>query len=121
MIFKLNNKSENFYNYMGKIFGSRLIERQINDRIYDDENKEWYLYKEDEKIVAFISTTSNIIKNIYTMKPVYLEQLLLELKKDIKISPSIVTNLYIDIYKKCGIKVNERQGYKNFVEIYTID
>ena len=42
MILKLNNKDTNFYNYMGKIFGSRPIEKQVNDRIYDDSNKEWY-------------------------------------------------------------------------------
>ena len=41
MIKKITNKEEDFYQYMGKIFGSRSIERQINDRIYDDDSKEW--------------------------------------------------------------------------------
>ena len=39
MIIKMTNKDENFYQYMGKFFGSRLVERQTNDRIYDDDNK----------------------------------------------------------------------------------
>ena len=33
------NKDEKFYQYMGKFFGSRLVEKQTNDRIYDDNGK----------------------------------------------------------------------------------
>ena len=39
MILKLTNKDEKFYEYMGKFFGSRLVQRQTNDRIYDDPDK----------------------------------------------------------------------------------
>jgi len=35
---------------MGKLFGSRLVEKQTNDRIYDDDGKEWYLYLEKENL-----------------------------------------------------------------------
>ena len=52
MIIKITNKDEKFYQYMGKFFGSRLVERQTNDRIYDDNNKEWYIYIEEEKVMA---------------------------------------------------------------------
>ena len=43
MIVKLKNTDEKFYQYMGKFFGSRLVERQTNDRIYDDASKVWYI------------------------------------------------------------------------------
>lgn len=126
MIIKTTNKEKGFYQYMGKIFGSRLIENQINDRIYDDDNKEWYLYLEDDeekekenlKVKAFVSINKNIIKNVYTVKEKYLEELLMEVKKNMNITYSIVTNCYIDVYAKCGFKIWEGQTYKNFVTIY---
>lgn len=118
MILKMTNKDEKFYQYMGKIFGSRLIESQTNDRIYDDDNKEWYIYLEEEKVKAFVSINKNIIKNVYTTKEIYLEEILKEIKKEKNITYSIVTNCYSDIYEKCDFKVLKGQGYKNFVTIY---
>lgn len=118
MILKLNNKDTNFYNYMGKIFGSRLIEKQVNDRIYDDSNKEWYLYVENEKVMAFISLSNSIIKNVYTIKDSYLKELLKQIKKDVKITPSIVTNIYKDVYEDCEFKIDDNYNYKNFLVIY---
>ncbi len=112
----MTNKDENFYKYMGKIFGSRLIQNQINDRIYDDDNKMWYIYLEDEKVVAFVSLSNDIIKNVYGTKEDSLQELLKEVKEENKIKDSTVTILYEDLYKKVGFKV-EKGIYKNFVVI----
>ncbi len=117
MVIKITNKEEKFYEYMGKFFGSRLVEKQTNDRIYDDGNKEWYIYLEEEKVKAFVSISKNIIKNIYTTKEEYLEEILNEIIKENKIDYSIVTNNYVEIYEKCGFNIN-KQDYKNFVTIY---
>lgn len=119
MVVKMMNKDENFYQYMGKFFGSRLIEKQTNDRIYDDDSKEWYIYIEDEKVMAFVSINRNIIKNVYTTKEKYLEEILQEIRKENEITYSIVTNYYTEVYEKCGFKVSKNQDYKNFVTIYT--
>ena len=119
MIIKMINKEEKFYQYMGRIFGSRLIERQTNDRIYDDDSKEWYIYLEEEKVVAFVSISKNVIKNIYATKEKYLEDLLKEIKRENNITYSIVTNSYIELYEKCGFRISKNQEYKNFVTIYT--
>ncbi len=118
MVVKITNKDENFYLYMGKIFGSRLIENQTNDRIYDDDNKEWYIYLEEEKVKAFVSVNKSIIKNVYTTKDKYLEEILKEIKKERNITYSTVTSQYEDVYEKCGFKFLKEQGYKNFVKIY---
>lgn len=118
MIRKMTNRNKNFYKYMGKFFGSRLIEKQINDRIYDDDDKQWYIYFEEGEIVAFVSVNKNIIKNIYTTKGEYLEQLLRVIVRENEITYSTVINTYTDIYKKCGFKVSDQTGYKNFVMIY---
>lgn len=118
MVIKITNKDEKFYEYMGKFFGSRLVQNQTNDRIYDDNNKEWYIYLKDEKVLAFVSVNKNIIKNVYTTKLEYLEELLRKIQKEISITNSIVTNCYEDIYEKSGFKVDKNSTYKNFVTIY---
>lgn len=116
MIVKMNNKDENFYKYMGKIFGSRLIQNQTNDRIYDDNNKLWYISLEEDTVVAFVSVSNDIIKNVYGTKDEALKEILQEVKKENKIKDSTVTMLYEDIYKEAGYKV-VKDIYKNFVVI----
>ncbi len=118
MVIKMTNKDKRFYQYMGKFFGSRIIEKQTNDRIYDDNDKEWYIYIEEDKVMAFISISQRKIKNIYAIKEKYLEELLKEIKNENNITYSIVTNSYEEIYKKCGFKVYKDNTYKNFVTIY---
>lgn len=118
MVVKMTNKDENFYSYMGKIFGSRLIEKQTNDRIYDDDNKQWYLFLDEEKVKAFVSVSKNSIKNIYTTKEEYLEEILQEIKKETPIADSVVTNAYCDVYEKSGFEMKRNLHYKNFVTIY---
>lgn len=118
MVIKMTNKSEKFYKYMGKIFGSRLIEKETNDRIYDDDNKIWYMYIEEKKVKAFVSINENVIKNIYTTKDEYLEEILKKIIKEIPVTYSIVPNKYIDVYKKSGLLVSQNANYKNFVTIY---
>ena len=114
----VTNKEEKFYQYMGRFFGSRLIEKQTNDRIYDDDNKQWYIYLEEEKVMAFVSITKNVIKNVYAMKEKYLEEVLKKVKKENDITYSIVTNYYKEVYEKCGFQISKNQEYKNFVIIY---
>lgn len=118
MIVKLKNTDEKFYQYMGKFFGSRLVERQTNDRIYDDTNKEWYIYLEEKKAVAFVSIQKNTIKNIYTTKEEYLEKILERVKRENKITNSVVTNAYKDIYERCGFLLENNSSFKNFITIY---
>ena len=118
MIVKLQNSDEKFYQYMGKFFGSRLVERQTNDRIYDDTNKEWYIYLEGKKAVSFVSIQKNRIKNIYTTKEEYLERILERIKKENNITNSVVTNAYKDIYERCGFLLKKNSNFKNFITIY---
>lgn len=118
MVVKMNNKNENFYFYMGKMFGSRIVQRQTNDRIYDDNDKEWYLNIEDDRVVAFVSVAKDVIKNVYSIRDNYLMEIFKELKKDVKIKDSIVSNLYKDVYIKSGFSINNMNTLKNFIMIY---
>ncbi len=118
MIVKMTNKEENFYNYMGKFFGSRIVQTETKDRVYDDNNKVWYIYlNQDTKPCAFISVSDNVIKNIYSVNDNYLKKLLLSLKNEISIEPSIVTKIYEDIYVQCGLYINVLDNYKHFIMI----
>lgn len=118
MILKLMNKDANFYTYMGKFFGSRIIQTETKDRIYDDNNKLWYIYIGlDNKPYGFISIVNNVIKNIYSSNETYLKELLEHVLADINISPSVVTKLYENLYEECGFKIKHLDNYKHFVEI----
>lgn len=118
MIKKMSNKEEGFYNYMGKIFGSRIVQRQTNDRIYDDNDKEWYLKIEDDRVVAFVSINKATIKNVYTIKDSYLLEILKQIRKEGKIKESIVPNIYKQLYTKAGFEINNVDTMKNFIVIY---
>ena len=118
MVVKMNNKYKSFYQYMGQMFGSRVIEKQTNDRIYDDNDKEWYMVIEDDKVQAFVSMNSkNVIKNLYTVKKEYLSEIFRYIRMERSIAPSTVTNIYTDLYKRSGFKIGEDEKFKNFVVI----
>lgn len=117
MILKMNNKDEKFYQYMGKVFGSRKIQNKTNDRIYDDDDKIWYISLEDDELVAFVSLCNNVIKNVYATNDVALEKLLKKVKKENIVNSSTVTNIYKEIYIKADYKLQETNNYKNFVVI----
>ncbi len=118
MILKLTNKDTHFYNYMGKFFGSRIVQTETKDRIYDDNNKVWYIYVDSEnKPYGFISVCDGIIKNIYSNNNDYLRELLKKVSTDMQIEPSIVSKLYEDLYQECGLIVTYLDNYKHFVMI----
>ena len=118
MIVKMTNKDEKFYQYMGKFFGSRLVEKQTNDRIYDDDSKKWYLYIKEGKVIEFVSIRKNIIKNLYAIKEKYLEEILIKIQQENIITYSIVSSQYKEVYERSGFKLGKNQDYKNFVTIY---
>ncbi len=117
MIVKMDNKSKHFYDIMGKFFGSRIVQNKTNDRIYDDNNKEWYIYLDNDSPVAFVSIASGIIKNVYSIKDEFLIELLTYVSKETKINDSIVTKIYYDVYKTCGFNCSGENEYKNFIRI----
>ena len=118
MILKLTNKDKNFYQYMGRFFGSRIVQKETNDRIYDDPEKIWYIYLKNNNPIGFISIKENVIKNIYAINSECIYDLLLEVQSDIQIAPSTITKSYLDIYQKCAFRILDN-NYKNFVTIST--
>ena len=118
MILKMTNKDNDFYSYMGKFFGSRIVQTETKDRIYDDNNKVWYIYlDQNNKVCAFLSICDGVIKNIYSSNDTSLKKLILKVKKDSVLQPSIVTKTYENVYLECGLKINSLENYKHFIMI----
>lgn len=118
MIVKMTNKDDNFYSYMGRFFGSRIVQTETKDRIYDDNNKIWYIYLDkNERSSAFISVHNSVIKNVYSRNDTYLKELILEIKNDFVIKDSIVTNVYENVYLDCGLQIIHLDNYKHFIMI----
>ena len=115
MIKLLTNKDKNFYLYFGKIFGSRVIENTIKDRIYDDDNKVWHCEFIKNEVVSFVSIENNRIKNIYCnkSKSKNFNKLLCSIYE--KTSESIVPKVYKNDYMLAGFTLIEEK--QNFVKI----
>jgi len=117
MVIKLDNKAKEFYGYMGRFFGSRVVEKQMNDRMYDDDGKEWYIFVDEGTAKAFVSIQKETIKNVYTTKEEYLKEILIQIKQERPIGISIVPKIYENIYSECGLEVSIGEQYKNFVVV----
>lgn len=117
MITKITNKDDKFYNYLGKFFGSRIVQAKTKDRLYDDDNKIWYLSIENDQISSLVSVTNRIIKNVYSTNPDTLVKILEQIKNDVPLYPSTVPICYTDSYIQAGFKITKLGTYKNFVLI----
>lgn len=113
MIKRMINTDKDFYKYMGKIFGSRNIQRVTSDRFYDDNGKEWVIEISQNTVAAVISIKDSVIKNVYAEDAFCLIEILKELYPEI--STGTVTNAYAEIYTSAGYKIVEEK--KNFLKI----
>lgn len=113
MIRLLKNSADDFYKYMGPIFGSRKIQRATKDRFYDDDGKEWLLYLEGGSVLAVLSMEKGTIKNIYGEDMEALAVLLEQSKADAV--SGIVPAIYTEQYKNAGYRVEGHSA--NFVKI----
>lgn len=113
MIKRMNNSDPEFYGYMGKIFGSRKVQKETFDRFYDDDGKEWIFNLDKGSVTAVISVKDNMIKNVYAEDAFALMDILNEVRPEI--SKGLVPISYREIYTGAGYKIVEEK--KNFLEI----
>ncbi|MGG3987666.1 hypothetical protein [Bacillus smithii] len=116
MILKLTNKSKNFYANLGKVFGSREVQKITGDRFYDDDNKIWYVYYSRGNPDTFVSVQSDKIKNVWTEHKNHLIEVLNQINKEIDVMESVVPAVFKDEYEKAGFLILGN-GYKNFIRI----
>lgn len=65
MIKRMKNIDHGFYEYMGRIFGSRQVQRDTGDRFYDDDGKEWIIDVRNGNVMSVVSIKDSVIKNVY--------------------------------------------------------
>lgn len=116
MILKLTNKSRNFYAHIGRIFGSREVQRITGDRFYDDDDKIWYIFYNRGNPDTFVSVQENKIKNVWTENRKHLIDVLKQINKEKEIGESVVPVIFKEEYEKAGFKILGN-GYKNFIRI----
>lgn len=113
MIKRMINTDKDFYKYMGRIFGSREVQRMTSDRIYDDDGKEWIINIDKGTVTAVVSMKDCIIKNVCAEDVFALIEILKEIYSEI--SEGIVTNSYKKAYVTAGYEIVEEK--KNFLKI----
>lgn len=113
MLKRMINTDKDFYNYMGRIFGSREVQRKTSDRIYDDNGKEWIMEIEKNIVVAVLSIKDSTIKNVYAEDLDSLVKILEEVYSEV--NKGIVTREYKNEYVSAGYKIIEEK--KNFLTI----
>lgn len=111
----MTNADTDFYIYMGKIFGSRIIQNITGDRFFDDNEKVWYLHFDTQKRAdAYVSVKNNVIKNVYAKNACSLVCVLKELFSDVGIST--VPEIYKSEFLQAGYEILDNT-HKNFVKV----
>ena len=110
---KIDRSNPKFYKIMGPVFGSRMIQRETNDRFYDDPDKEWYIEQSGDNIDYVISVKNGVIKNVYIGNGKKGIALLKEIYPDV--ISGIVPACYSNIYSNAGYMV--LSNTQNFVSI----
>ena len=113
MIKRMNNSGRGFYGYMGKIFGSRKVQRETSDRFYDDDEKEWIMDIRNGSVVSVVSIKDTIIKNVYTDDIFSLIDVLKIVRSEV--TGGVVPIIYREAYSTADYKIMEEK--KNFLEI----
>lgn len=113
MIKRMKNSDPGFYGYMGKIFGSRQVQRDTADRFYDDDEKEWIAEIKNKSVVSVVSIKNSRISNVYTEDIFNLIDILKSIHGEI--SDGTVPAIYREAYTAAEYKIIGEK--KNFLII----
>ena len=110
-ILKLNHDNVSFYDYLGPVFGSRIIERDTGDRFYDDTDKDWYVIP--GRGVA--SVKHGLLRNFWAADREAADQLIKVLCEDMPRLTGVAPRQHEQAFADAGFTVNEH--HKNFIEV----
>lgn len=115
MRIRINNDDENYYHYLGPLFGSRKVQRETKDRFYDDPGKEWLIHIDiNNNVDSALSVNGGIIRNIYSENHKETIKTLKNIYTDVY--SGIVPSIYRDLYEKAGYQIVDINKI-NFIEI----
>lgn len=112
-VLKLNRENEDFYVYMGPVFGSRLVDMDTRDRFYDDADKQWYVVPGK----GAASVREGSIRNFWAVSDEIADAMIAAILED---NPrrleGVAPMQYEECFKNAGFHV---EGYrKNFIRVY---
>lgn len=119
VIRQMTNQDSEFYCLMGPYLSRRQIEKEIGYRVYDDDDKIWFItiYKNDVIGFAAIMPHKNfdMLSSAYVLPQyrncgMYSQLLAKRLSVCTKKVKAIATDSSIDILKKNGFKVIGKKG-----------
>lgn len=64
---ELKRESENFYQLMGKYFGSRQVAKEVGINVYDDYDKTWFVAYDNNLMCGFASVRKGLISDCYVL------------------------------------------------------
>lgn len=111
-ILRLERGDERFYDYLGPVFGSRIVEKDTGDRFYDDIGKVWYVLPGR----GAASVRQGVLRNFWAVDQETADSLAAAIRADNLRLGGVAPRRYAQSFVKCGFTV---QGYrKNFIEVY---
>lgn len=111
-VVRLNRANEDFYAQMGPVFGSRHIEKETNDRFYDDAGKQWYLIT-GRGAASVMGVT---IKNFWADSPEAAAALIDAMRVDaVEALCGVIPRRHRTVFEAAGFSCLEHR--RNFMEV----
>ncbi len=108
---RMNRQSERFYEYMGPVFGSRIVQRETHDRFFDDPDKEWFFVQGH----GAASVAKNVIKNFWAADEETAKALIACLQGNYRHLRGIVPATHESVFERTGFITKKYK--KNFIEV----
>ena len=109
---RLTRTDEEFYLYMGPVFGSRAIEKKTKDRFYDDAGKVWLVVPG----MGAASLLGHTVKNFWAEDEETAAALIQALKAEDDLLDGVLPRTHELVFRSLGF---ETQAYRNnFIEVY---
>jgi hypothetical protein len=119
-IWQISNTDDNFYELMGRVFGSRFIEKQVGLKIYDDSNKQWVITTINDDVIGFCSLQASTISDCFVY-PNYRLQGVFNTMLDLLLSKpgnyrAVCTKMSLQAFLNRGFQVTKTTKNFTFVE-----
>ena len=118
----MSNVHPDFYRLIGPLMGSRQVEREVGIRLYDDEDKEWYVAWVDGFFAGVASVRGPVVSDCY-VRPAYrnngaLTAMLTSIVKDHPVAlRATCTAMSAGVFAQAGFKLKKQTKNFYFMEL----
>ncbi len=114
-VMRLDRNHPDFYNHMGPVFGSRIIEQTTRDRFYDDPEKHWYLLPG----MGAASVRDLRVKNFWAVSTEAAALLIDALLEDYNQLSGVLPRVYEATFQRKGFRTEHYR--RNFIEVHYLE